>query len=278
MNMKIGCIGQGYIGKSYADVIEAEGYDVVRYSLEPEYIGNKEKINECDIVIIAVPTPTTPEGSDHSLIEKVLPLTREGATVVIKSTLLPGTTKKLQEQFPNIVLIHSPEFLSRATAKEDVEKPKRNIFGVAKDTEEYRNKAKQVLAIIPKAPYELITTSNESEMIKYVNNTFFYAKTVFMNILYDFAMQNDCSWDNIKEAILHEPWIGSNHIDPVHRSGRGAGGPCLIKDFNAFVQEFQRITDDELGKEVLQALERKNLDLLKQTDKDQDEVGRVYGT
>ena len=46
--MKIGFIGQGWIGKNYADNFEARGYEVVRYSLEPEYAGNQEKIKDCE--------------------------------------------------------------------------------------------------------------------------------------------------------------------------------------------------------------------------------------
>ncbi len=60
--MTIGFIGQGFIGKSYADDLERRGKKVVRYSLEEPYIKNKDRIRDCDIVFIAVPTPTTPEG------------------------------------------------------------------------------------------------------------------------------------------------------------------------------------------------------------------------
>ena len=57
---KIGFIGQGFIGKNYADDFERRGFEVIRYALEEPYRANKEKIRECDIVFIAVPTPTTP--------------------------------------------------------------------------------------------------------------------------------------------------------------------------------------------------------------------------
>ena len=48
----IGFIGQGFIGKSYADDMERRGYTTVRYALEEPYKNNKEKIKECDIVFI----------------------------------------------------------------------------------------------------------------------------------------------------------------------------------------------------------------------------------
>ena len=64
----IGFIGQGFIGKNYADDFEQRNYKVVRYALEGTYAGNKDRIKECDIVFIAVPTPTTPEGFDLSIV------------------------------------------------------------------------------------------------------------------------------------------------------------------------------------------------------------------
>ena len=65
--IKIGFIGQGYVGKNYADDFERRGYKVVRYALEEPYRKNKEQIRDCDLVFIAVPTPTTPKGFDESI-------------------------------------------------------------------------------------------------------------------------------------------------------------------------------------------------------------------
>ncbi len=275
--MKIGFIGQGYIGKNYADDFENRGYTVVRYALEEEYVHNKSEIGECDIVFIAVPTPTTAETFDAHLVEETLSLVGKAKVAVIKSTLIPGTTHTLQAKFPDIFVMHSPEFLSRASAKEDTEHPKRNIIGIGNETPLHREKASLVISVLPKAPYELVTTSNESELIKYINNTFFYTKTVFMNIVYDMATAYGCSWERIHEAMQHEPWIGENHTNPVHRSGRGAGGPCLIKDFNAFLHAYEDSVADTAGLGVLKAIEAKNLELLRATKKDEEEVRQVYG-
>jgi UDP-N-acetyl-D-mannosaminuronate dehydrogenase len=85
----IGFIGQGYIGKNYADDYEERGYKVTRYSLEPAYVHNKDAIRDCDIVFVAVWTPTTPKGFDVSVVESVLPLVKKGGIVVLKSTVIP---------------------------------------------------------------------------------------------------------------------------------------------------------------------------------------------
>src|ERR1700733_12742025 len=104
----IGFIGQGWIGKHYADDFENRGFSVVRYAKEEPYAANKEKIKECDIVFIAVPTPTTPDGFDDSIVRNVISLVKDGTTVVIKSTILPGTTESIQKEHPKKTILHCP--------------------------------------------------------------------------------------------------------------------------------------------------------------------------
>ena len=97
-NKKIGFIGQGWIGKNYADDFEKRGYNVVRFALEEPYIQNKDKIKDCDIVFIAVPTPSTPTGFDSSILKKAVKNIGKGKIAVIKSTLLPGITEEIQQE------------------------------------------------------------------------------------------------------------------------------------------------------------------------------------
>ena len=89
---KIGFIGQGWIGKNLADHFDRRGFEITRYAKEPEFESNKDAIAECDVVFIAVPTPSTPTGFDDRILRSVLPLVGKGKTAVIKSTILPGTT------------------------------------------------------------------------------------------------------------------------------------------------------------------------------------------
>lgn len=274
----LGFIGQGYVGKSYADEFESRGFSVVRYSHEEPHIHNKEKIREADIVFIAVPTPTRPEGFDSSIVREVLSLVGAGKIAVIKSTLLPGTTHDLAQAFPNIFVVHSPEFLSESTASSDVSTPRRNIIGIPEQSDAYKEIAKYLLSLFPSAPYELVCGAREAELIKYANNTFFYTKVVFMNILYDLALAHGCTWEDIRDAMANEPWIGPMHIDPVHKTGRGGGGMCYIKDFAAFRSQYENLNkDDAIGVELLRAIEKKNLDLLSQSNKNIDIVEQVYG-
>jgi len=275
--MKIGFIGQGWIGKNYANDFEDRGYEVIRYGLEPEYSGNKDEIATCDIVLIAVPTPTTPEGFNIDTVRHVLPLVGKEKIAIIKSTILPGTTEALQAEFPGIYVMHSPEFLVEKTAAHDASHPNRNIIGIPFDNDTYRERARQVLAVLPKAPYEVIMTSRDAEFVKYAGNCFLFTKVVYMNILYDLVQSVGGDWGLVRDALIHDPRIGVSHTQPIDQSGRGAGGHCFIKDFEAFRKMYRETVNDTSGNLLLHALTQKNIDLLSSSKKDIDLLTGVYG-
>ncbi len=277
MYKKIGFIGQGWIGKSYADDFERRGFDVVRYALEEPYIKNGQGIGECDIVFIAVPTPTTPDGFDDSILRQVIKKVGQGKIAVIKSTILLGTTEKLQAENPGIYILHSPEFLTEATAAHDAGNPHRNIIGIPIESSEYRQKAQAVMEILPYAPYILVCSSQEAELIKYGGNNWFYFKVVFINMLFDLVTKAGGRWEVVRDAMAADWRIGRTHLDPFHKSGRGAGGHCFIKDFAAFHQLYQNVIGDSLGNNVLESIKNKNIDLLVSSKKDLDLLTGVYG-
>lgn len=277
MNTKIGFIGQGWIGKHYADEFESRMYNVVRYSLEEPYIQNKELIKDCEVVFIAVPTPTTTSGFDASIVAQALSLVGPQKIAVIKSTLLPGTTEKLQEQFPDRFVLHSPEFLVEATAAHDAAKPQRNIVGIPIDTPEYREKAVSILRILPEAPYKKIMKARDAEMVKYAGNCFLFTKVIYMNMLHELAEKTGCDWNMLREALIHDPRVGESHTQPVHQSGRGAGGHCLIKDFEALRKMYKSEVHDAYGDGVLKSMAEMNVHLLQSSNKDIDLVKGVYG-
>jgi nucleotide sugar dehydrogenase len=275
---KIGFIGQGWIGKNYADNFESRGYQVVRYSLEAPYRANRDLIALCDIVFIAVPTPTTPDGFDDHIVREAVTLVGPGKIAVIKSTILPGTAESVQAENPGIIVLHSPEFLSEASARYDADNPFENIIGIPVDTERFKEAARAVLAVLPEAPYNLICRAREAELIKYIRNCFLYTKVVFMNLSYDLATDLEADWRTIKEAMAADPMVGRMHLEPLHKTGRGAGGHCFIKDFEAFTRMYgERRADDQLGLAALAALRDKNLELLVSSGKDLDLLSGVYG-
>jgi UDPglucose 6-dehydrogenase len=284
MSTKIGCIGQGWIGKNYADDFERRGYDTVRYALEEPYVQNKEAIGTCSIVFIAVPTPTTPEGFDSSYIEDVLPLVGKGNIAVIKSTIVPGTTERLQKQFPDIMVFHSPEFLREATAAFDAANPERNIIGTPVESDAYTKAAEDILAVLPPASFSRIMPARSAELVKYAGNVFLAMKVVYANLLYDFSEALGIEYDDVREALGADPRIGISHLNPVNasghnpRPGRGAGGHCFIKDYEAFRLLYEEVANkDTAGAEMLRAIAKKNNTLLTESGKDTELLRSVYG-
>lgn len=273
----IGFIGQGYVGKNYADDFERRDHAVVRYSLEAPHRNNGEKIQECDIVFIAVPTPTTPKGFDDSIVRNAITLVGKGKVAVVKSTILPGSTKSFHKQYPDRTIFYSPEFLSEATAAHDAAHPFSNILGMARNDRVHRRAAKRIHALLPEAPFVLTCDSMEAEVIKYAHNGSGYVQVVFFNLMYDLAKSLNLKWGTIEQALRADPLISSRYAKPVHKSGRGAGGHCFIKDFAALRGLYERKVGDNAGAKAFSALEKKNISLLKESRKDLDLLAGVYG-
>lgn len=268
-----------------ADDFAERGYDVVRYALEAQFADNREAIANCDLVFIAVPTPTTPEGFDSRALEAVLPLVGVGKVAVIKSTVLPGTTKLLQENFPDIIVLHSPEFLREKHAFEDTRRPTRTIVGIPERGKRYEEAAASVMAVLPPSPYTLICNSPEAELIKYGGNTFLTMKVIYMNLIHDLAQAYGAEYARIAEGMAADPRIGASHMNVVDSSGhtgaiagRGAGGHCFPKDLAALREVYENtVTEDKAGLDLLRALESKNNQLLRTTGKDLDLLEGIYG-
>ena len=276
--MKLGYIGQGYVGKNSSDDFENRGMAVVRYSLEEPYIQNKDNIKDCDVVFIAVPTPSTPEGFDDSIVREAVGLTNDTATIVIKSTIVPGTTDAIQADYPTRTIIFSPEFLSEATAAHDAANPIMNILGIVNDDADA--KAKQVMKLLPNSPHNQICSAREAEIIKYAHNVHGFFKILYTNFIYDVVQGNDASWDAVAKAIEADPYIANQILyynKPVHKSGRGAGGHCFIKDVAAFREHYDQVVKNNVGTEALKALEEQNIKLLAASGKNLDLLEGVYG-
>ncbi len=278
----IGFIGQGWIGKNYANDFEARGYTVVRYALEAPYAQNKEAIATCDIVFVAVPTPTTKDGFDASIVRAVIPLVGTGKIAVVKSTLLPGTTESLQKEFHDRIVLCSPEFLREKHAAHDASHPTRTLIGIPEEDALHQDAAELVLSVCAKAPYTNIMPSRAAELTKYAGNVFLANKVVLANLFYDLAHTLGVDYETVREALASDPRIGASHLFPVDASGhtdkkgRGAGGDCFIKDMEAFRQLYKK-TEDTEGDALLSALVRKNNALLTQSEKDVELLERVYG-
>lgn len=223
----------GTVGSAFAHYFEKKGKKPVLYD-KFKKSHPKEKINGADIIFICVPTPYRKKGGfDLSLVEETVSFIEEGKTIVIKSTVLPGSTDRLQEENPGKKILFSPEFLREATAKKDIFKPKRQIVGF---TEKSKDVAQDVLDILPPAPFEMVMPAKEAEMVKYFGNTFLASKVIFANQIYDLCEKLGIDYDLVRKAASADERIGKSHLDVWHADYRGYGGKCFPKDIKALIQ------------------------------------------
>lgn len=272
--MKIGVIGQGYVGKPLADYLE-RSHEVVRYSLENEYLANKWKIAECDVVFICVPTPTVEGKINLAPLNQAIACVGPGMIVVIKSTVLPGVTDSFQEFIPNRTFLYCPEFLSADTARTDTLYPEIQVIGLPKQTELHKSAAETVKAMLPVAIYSQMCTAKQAEFIKYCHNGAAYVNIVFFNTMFEMAENLGVEWFAIENALTNDSMIAKRYAKVMHKGARGAGGACFIKDFAALSEFNEKIGDDK-SRYFMQAVEQKNINILRKSGKDKTLLQETY--
>jgi UDPglucose 6-dehydrogenase len=197
--------------------------------------GSLEQVNQADIIFICVPTPylVKESGFDLSFVREACSKIEGSKVVVIKSTVVPGTTEKLQTEFSQHKFLFNPEFLTELTADQDMSYPDRQIVGY---TQQSFSVSGAVMALLPLAPYERIMPATEAEMVKYFGNNWFAIKVAFANQMYDLCSKLGLDYDNVKEAAAADKRIGRSHLEVWHKGYRGYGGKCLVKDIRAMIQ------------------------------------------
>jgi UDPglucose 6-dehydrogenase len=274
----IGFIGQGMVGKHLSDNFEARGAHVIRYSIDRKYRSNKQKIGSCPIVFICVPTPATVKGLNTSAIETGLGLVAPGSIAVIKSTVLPGTTQRLQSAFLDRTIICSPEFLRSSFPLDDAAHPSLNIVGLPVRDSAHEGAAKLAHNLLPQARASFTCHSGEAELVKFAHMLHGYTQVVTFNLLYDVAKQIGANWRTIHECLSRDPMISPHYITPIHKGGRGAAGTCFLKDFSGFVNFCDQLNFWPAGLDYLKAAEQANIELLHNSGKDLHIVAMVYGS
>ncbi len=228
----VGIIGEGVVGGALRAYLEDDGYDVRVYD-PPKGYDSITHLDDAEIVFICVPTPYT-HGigfDDRHLLNAVSSLSGHRA-IVIKSTVLPGTTQMLQERMPQHRFLFSPEFLREATAYEDFVRPDRQIIGC---TYASLGDANRVLAMLPDAPFERVCPAAEAEMAKYVANAFLAVKVSYANEIYDLCDRLHIDYGSVKDVVSADERIGASHLDVLDSGYRGYAGKCLPKDSKALL-------------------------------------------
>lgn len=251
----IGIVGAGVVGGALLAYLRGQGHDT-RVFDPPMGHASMEALDDAGTIFICVPTPYAPRrGFDDSDLQAAIASIRGSKTVVIKSTVLPGATELLQAQYPRHRLMFNPEFLREATAYEDFVHPDRQIIGC---TEASAAEAERVLALLPRAPFELICSSAEAEMSKYAANAFLAVKVIYANEVFDLCHRLGIDYSAVRDIVAHDQRIGDSHMDVFDSGYRGYGGKCLPKDSKSLL-DLARSVGIEM--QVLRAADRANASL-----------------
>ena len=231
---KVGVIGNGFVGESQAFAFSPTT-DLRIYDIDPlKATHSKEEIGECDFVFVCVPTPMKKDGSqDLSYVERVFEEAAFGPIYILKSTVLPGTTKKLNEKYHNLSIIFSPEFLTERTAKLDMLTQARIILG----GEQWMTiRARQLFEQRFMNRHIIETDSTTAELVKYMNNTFFATKVSILNEFKLLADAIGADWRTALYGFASDGRIGDSHLHVPGPDGKlGYGGTCFPKDVNALL-------------------------------------------
>jgi len=229
----IGIMGLGVVGGAARAYFESRGHHLRLY--DPYLgLGSAREVNEAHVVFICVPTPHREGGGfDLSVVQEAIDVLESGRTVVIKSTVLPGTTDALQSRYPGHRMLFNPEFLREATAQQDFALPDRQVVGY---TEAGRAAADEVMSLLPRAPFMRVVTAAEAEMAKYMANAFLAVKVSFANEVYDLCGALGIDYDAVRPLVAADARIGPSHLDVFHGGYRGYGGKCLPKDTRSLME------------------------------------------
>lgn len=263
-NPKIGVMGVGMVGGAVARWFEKSRSKPFVYD-KYKNLGSVEEVNQADVVFLAVPTPynETEGGFDLSYVRDALANLSGSKVIVIKSTVLPGTTEKLQKEYPQYQFLFNPEFLTQASADNDMSYPDRQIIGYTRAS---YNAAGSVLRLLPLAPFERIMPATAAEMVKYFGNTWFSTKVVFANQMYDLCEKLGIDYDMVRDAASADKRIGPSHLHVWHKGYRGYGGVCLPKDTKALIQMGEELSAPQ---ELLKAVDKVNTRLVALPKKDE---------
>jgi UDPglucose 6-dehydrogenase len=280
---RVSVVGMGYVGLCTAVAFARRGYNVVASETDMEKISlinrgvppfhepeisemlakvlksghfkctsnTKTAILNTEITFITVGTPSKPDGSidlryiKNSAKEIGSALSNKDSyhLVVVKSTVIPGTTENMVKPIleessgkkcgVDFGLCANPEFLREGSALHDTFNPDRIIIG------EHDKKSGDVLEALyrefyaEKMPLVVRTTPINAELIKYASNAFLATKISFIN-----TIANICERMPGADVTVVAKGVGlDRRIGPFFlNAGLGYGGSCFPKDLRALIQ------------------------------------------
>ena len=245
LKQKIGVVGNGFVGGAvkfgFSPQVGCDA-EVRVYDKNPDKSTHslEETVNKSDFIFLSVPTPHEDGSINIDIITSALEDINEvhdgkDNAILIRSTVIPGTTWALQQKYPQLNILFNPEFLTERSANFDFINQSRFIVG-NNGQQLNQMKSEQFVELIKDRFGDCVavmeTSYETAELIKYMNNCFFATKVSFMNEMYQIAEKIDANWDEAVSGFVSDGRIGHSHLGvPGHDGKFGFGGSCFPKTF-----------------------------------------------
>lgn len=238
MKEKIAIVGLGYIGSKLSNFFKSQGFSIFSYDINGS--GNIKTIEDlnnkdADFVFICVPTPMAEDGHcDTSIVEEIVKKI-EAKTIVIESTISPGTTERLEEETGKDILF-VPEYFGE-TKNHFLNSLEDRTFFVIGGRPEVRRKFIDFLKPVfdSKTTRFHLVDSTTAEVIKYMDNSYLATKVIFCEEFYRICEALGIDYYQVREGWLLDPRVNASHTFPRKDGRPGFGGKCLPKDISGII-------------------------------------------
>lgn len=278
--LRVSIVGSGVVGKATGFGLRARGHFPVFFDIDPKATENlkdhgllvaeslADSVTMSSIIMICVPTPTVdgrmglgPILDASRSVGTALRDTEDYKVVVVRSTVLPGTTR--DKVLPNLEafsgkkvgqgfgLCVNPEFLRQTNALTDFLSPDRVVIG------EFDHRSGTALESVYRSTQRPIVrcTLEEAELAKHVCNAFLAAKISYFNEVFKICRKIGADPGVIGLAAALDHRIGGYGT----AGGRPFAGACLPKDLEAFISFIKGLGESP---KVLDVVARVNEELL----------------
>jgi len=267
MTFNIGIVGLGYVGGALSNAYKSKGHEVHTFDVDqnknPSCQSFEEFINNANFIYVAVPTPMISNGEcDTRIVEQVvhdLCMTDGSKVVVIKSTVPPGTTEKLQLRYPQHTILFSPEFLTEANYLDDYVNQEVTLIGksslASQEIAEWALTSQLNLMVSTK--FGKVVSCATAELYKYTANLFLATKVSFANEMATIAKEAGVDWTDLQQLVINDSRLGTGHWKVPGPDGhKGFGGTCFPKDMSAIIHYAH---SKGVGTPLLEAVWKRNI-------------------
>jgi GDP-mannose 6-dehydrogenase len=277
--MRVSIFGLGYVGCVTAACLAKAGHQVIGVDINPDKAAivnggtsplvepglgellaevtaagflrattsTAEGVAGSDLALICVGTPSRDNGQlDVDAIQRVaegighqLRQHSRPYTVVLRSTVLPGTTESVlvpvlrgtgSFALPDLIVAVNPEFMREGSSLRDFAQPPLTLVG--SDSPHAGGLLRELYAHVD-APF-VQTSIRSAEMAKYVSNTFHALKITFANEIGDLCEALGADIGEVMRVFLMDRKL--NISEAYLRPGFAFGGSCLPKDLRALTR------------------------------------------